>query len=289
MLAGPSPSTVHLVTEPRRLAPDHVNPAERLSRSERLGWWLGDLFTRQLGLLAWVWSYAPMGILLWLGLCRRIRLHGGQALRGVPRDASLVFVVNHRSFFDLFCLVWVLRRAGFRQRLLFPVRSEFFYDHPLGPLLNLLVSGMSMFPPIFRHGRKRALNERSLERCIAELRRPGTALGFHPEGTRGRGPDPFALLPSRPGIGRVVLGAPGARVVPVFVLGLGNSVLAEVWRNWRSAARHPVHVSFGPDVKLDDLRGSQPGQASARAANRCLAAIAEAALPVRAAAETGSR
>ena len=226
-----------------------------------------------------------MGFLLWLGLCRRIRLHGGEELAGVPRDASLVFVVNHRSFFDLFGLVFVLRRIGLRQRLLFPVRSEFFYDHPLGPLLNLLVSGMSMFPPVFRSGRKRALNERSLERCIAELARPGTAIGFHPEGTRGRGPDPFALLPPRPGIGRIVLGAPGARVVPVFVLGLGNSLLAELWRNWRSPSRHPVHVSFGHDVELGDLRGRPTGVGFARAAERCVGAIAAAALPVRVAME----
>jgi 1-acyl-sn-glycerol-3-phosphate acyltransferase len=263
--------------------------ADLLARTERFGWWLGDVVARHFRLVAWVWSYVPMGVLLWLGLGRRIRLHGGGALRGVSRDASLVFVVNHRSFFDLFCLVWVLRRAGIRQRLLFPVRSEFFYDHPLGPLLNLLVSGMSMFPPIFRHGRKRALNERSLERCIAELRRPGTALGFHPEGTRGRGPDPFALLPPRPGVGRVSLGAPGVRVVPVFVLGLGNSVCAEVWRNWRSPSRHPVHVACGPDVNLDDLRGCPTAAANARAAERCLAAIAEAALPVRAAIGPGPR
>ena len=271
------------MTQSTGSAPGRADPIDLLTRTERFGWWLGDVFTRHLGLVAWAWSYGPMGLVLWLALGRRIRIHGGEALRGVPRDASLVFVVNHRSFFDLFCLVWVLRRAGLRQRLLFPVRSEFFYDHPLGLLLNLLVAGMSMFPPLFRHGRKRALNERSLERCLAELRRPGTALGFHPEGTRGRGPDPFSLLPPRPGVGRVVLGAPGVRVVPVFLLGLGNSVCAEVWRNWRFASRHPVHVSFGPDVAFEDPREGPPGTASARAAERCLAAIAEAALPVRAA------
>ena len=128
-------------------ASERSDPSSLLTRTERFGWWLGDVFARHLRLVAWAWSYAPMGVLLWLGLSRRVRLHGSEVLRAVPGDASLVFVVNHRSFFDLFCLVWVLRRAGVRQRLLFPVRSEFFYDHPLGPLLNLLVSGMSMFPP----------------------------------------------------------------------------------------------------------------------------------------------
>ena len=277
------------MTRETRTTSGRADPATLLTRTERLAWWLGDVCARHLGLVAWGWSYAPMGILLWLGLGRRVRLHGGEALRGVTRNASLVFVVNHRSFFDLFGLVWVLRRAGVRQRLLFPVRSEFFYDHPLGPLLNLLVSGMSMFPPLFRQGRKRAMNERSLQRCIAELRRPGTALGFHPEGTRGQGPDAFSLLPTRPGVGRVVLGVPGVRVVPVFVLGLTNSVLIEVWRNWRSPSEHPIHFSFGPDVSLDDLRDGPPGTASGRAAERCRAAIAEAARPVKATAGAGSR
>ncbi|MFI5169126.1 MAG: lysophospholipid acyltransferase family protein [Vicinamibacterales bacterium] len=264
-------------------AAERLDPARRLTLTERVGWWLGDLFARRLHRVGWLWSYGPMGIVLWLGLGRRVVVHGGEVLRGLARDASLVFVVNHRSFFDMFCLVHVLRRAGVRHELLFPVRSEFFYDHPLGPPLNLLVSGMSMFPPIFRSGRKRALNERSLERCVAELRRPGAALGFHPEGTRGRGSDAFALLPARPGIGRIVLAAPHARVLPVFVLGLGDVFFAELWRNWCSPARYPVHVCFGLDVYLDDLRTRPRAAASAQAAERCRQAIAAAAQPLRAA------
>jgi 1-acyl-sn-glycerol-3-phosphate acyltransferase len=260
-----------------------------LTRTERLGWWLGDLFARRLTLAAWAWSYAPMGVVLWLAFGRRVRLHGGAALATLPREACVVFVANHRSFFDLFALVFVLRRAGVRQRLLFPVRSEFYYDHPLGLLLNLLVAAMSMFPPVFRHGRKRAWNERSLERCVAELRRPGAALGFHPEGTRGKGPDPFALQPARAGIGRIVLAAEGVRVIPVFLLGIGNSVWTELRSNWLSPARHPLHVSFGPDVNLADLRGMSRPAAAGQAAERCLAAIADAALPVKAAIAAAER
>lgn len=86
----------------------------------------------------------------------------------------------------------------------------------------------------------------------------------------------------------MALAAPGARVLPVFVLGLGNSVLAELRHNWAAPARHPVHVSFGPDVRLDDLRERPPREAVARAAERCLAAIATAAEPVRAATRSGA-
>ncbi len=274
---------------PRRGTPERYDASRLLTRTERVAWWLGDACARRLAWLGWAWSYAPMGVLLWLGLGRRLRIHGGERLRGLARDASVVFVVNHRSFFDLYCLTFVLRRAGVRHRLLFPVRAEFFYDHPLGPVLNLLASGMSMFPPIFRHGRKRALNALSLQRCVAELRRPGTAIGFHPEGTRGAGPDAFCLLPPRGGIGRLVLDAPFARVVPVFVLGLANSVPGELRRNWRGPARHPVHLSFGPDVRFDDLREAAPAAAGALAAERCIEGIRQAAGPVRAALDEGPR
>ena len=59
--------------------------APRLTRTERLGWWLGDLFARRLALAAWAWSYAPMGVVLWLAFGRRVRLHGGATLASLPR------------------------------------------------------------------------------------------------------------------------------------------------------------------------------------------------------------
>ena len=32
----------------------------------------------------------------------------------------------------------------------FPVRAPFFYDRPLGIVLNLIASGGCMWPPVFR-------------------------------------------------------------------------------------------------------------------------------------------
>src|SRR4029077_7539174 len=109
-------------------------------------------------------------------------------------------------------------------RTCFPVRAEFFYDHPLGLLLNVALTGMAMFPPVFRHGRRRALNAWSRARCARELARPRTAVGVHPEGRRNKDGGPFEMLPAMPGAGRIALAAPGAPVVPVFIHGLGNSV-----------------------------------------------------------------
>jgi 1-acyl-sn-glycerol-3-phosphate acyltransferase len=245
-----------------------------LSRTERAGLLLAEVCARRLPWLSVAVSFFPMGALIWLGIGRRLRLRGIEHARALRGGGSWLLVANHRSFFDFFTVVAALRfRAAYRGRLSFPVRSEFFYDRPLGVLVNLLAAGMSMYPPVFRSGRKRALNPWSLARCAEELARPSTAVGLHPEGTRGKGADPFELLAARSGPGRVALAAPHARVVPVFVLGLGDSILAEIGKNLFGPARHPVWMSFGREIELADLREARAPHAARRIAERCRAAI----------------
>ncbi len=253
-----------------------IRPAPQqllLSRTERAGLWLAELCARRLPFLALALSF-PMGALIWLGIGRRLRLQGLEHVKSLPRDGSLLLVANHRSFFDFFAIAVVLRfEAALWHHLYFPVRSEFFYDHPLGLLVNLVVAGMSMFPPIFRTGPKRALNAWSLARCAEELAKPGTALGIHPEGTRSQDPDPLRLQPARSGSGRIALAVAHARVVPVFVVGLGNSILVEIGRNLAAPQRHPVWMMVGPEVDLADLRERGDRGAAREAAERCRSAI----------------
>jgi 1-acyl-sn-glycerol-3-phosphate acyltransferase len=265
--------------------PEDAKRSLLLSRTERAAIRLADFCARRLPGLHVAASFFPMGAVVWMGIGRRLRLQGIEHVRALPAASSVLLVANHRSFFDFFVVVVVLRlRAGFRHRMFFPVRSEFFYDRPLGVLVNLVAAGMSMFPPVFRHGPKRALNRWSLARCAEELARPGTAVGVHPEGTRNKGPDPFLLMPARPGAGRIALAVPDARVLPVFVLGLGNRVLDEIARNLVAPGRHPVRLSFGPEVDLEDLRLAGNATAARSASERCRAAIQ--ALADRARAET---
>lgn len=261
-----------------------------LSRTERAGLWLADLCARRLRFAALALSF-PMGAFVWLGVGRRLRLQGLENVRTLPRDGSLLLVANHRSFFDFFTIAVVLRfKAGFRHHMYFPVRSEFFYDHPLGLLVNLVVTGMSMFPPVFRSGPKQAWNVWGLARCAEELAKPGTAVGLHPEGTRSHDPDPFRLQEARSGSGRIALAVPQARVVPVFVVGLGNRVLVEIGKNLAGPERHPVWVVFGPEVDLADLRGRGGRDAAREAAERCRSAIQRLADVVKKeAAVAGSR
>src|SRR6187551_1521844 len=66
---------------------------------------------------------------------------GRERLPPLDREqGSILVVANHRSFFDLYVITAELMRAKMKKRIIFPVRSKFFYDHPLGFLVNLLAS-----------------------------------------------------------------------------------------------------------------------------------------------------
>jgi 1-acyl-sn-glycerol-3-phosphate acyltransferase len=138
------------------------------------------------------------------------------------------------------------------------------------------MSGMRMFPPIMREKEKKGFNNYSVARCIEELDREdiGTILGIHPEGTRNKGDDPYAFLPAQPGVGRIALGSKRAKVIPVFALGMGQSILGEMKWNAFTPKEHPVDVYIGKPVDLEDLRPkANMITAQKRAADRCLDAI----------------
>lgn len=246
-----------------------------LSKLERRTFRAADWFVRHMRWWATLWNYTFMAGLTWLACSRRLRVSGLEHVADLgPRDRALL-VANHRSFFDFFQVMSVANRdTRLGRRLFFPVRSTFFYDHPLGPLVNLLMSGMSMFPPIMRHRSGVRFNEYALDRCVAELQVPGTVVGIHPEGTRNKGPDPYTLLRVTRGVGRVALQARGVRVVPIFVLGGGNDLPLEIVRNFTARERYPLDVMFGPAVDLSDLVDrAEDAAAWKEAARRCVEAI----------------
>ncbi|MCH7801537.1 MAG: NAD-dependent epimerase/dehydratase family protein [Chloroflexi bacterium] len=133
--------------------------------------------------------------------------------------------------------------------------AEFFYDNPLGIFLNAAFTSCTMFPPIFRPLNKRGVTRAGLNFLALELQSPETLCGIHPEGTRGKGPDPYQLLPAEPGFGRVVLQARPI-VVPVFIGGLSNDIAREVRRNFGD--RDPVIIIFGDPVDLSDFDDVDP-------------------------------
>jgi hypothetical protein len=75
-------------------------------------------------------------------------------------------------------------------------------------------------------------------------------------------------------VGRIALGAARAKVIPVFVLGMGQSIPGE-WRlNFGDAEQHPIDVHFGAPIDFSDLRPkANMLTTQKRAADRCLDAI----------------
>ncbi len=223
------------------------------------------------------WNSVVMGALIYSCGSRRFDIHGLDIVQRYGKKDSILLVANHRSFFDFFSITAILYwRTKLTKRIFFPVRENFFYDHPLGPFVNFAMSGMRMFPPVMRDKEKRAFNQYSVARCIEELNREdvGTVLGIHPEGTRNKGDDPYAFLPAQPGVGRVALGATRAKVIPVFVLGMGQSIRGEWKMNFGAPQDHPVEMYFGEPIDLSDLRPkANMVTTQKRAADRCLDAI----------------
>ena len=250
--ARPAPTTTPEQPAPRAALSPAADPLATLPWFSRLAFRVisrcqaGPLY-RVLNL----WQQFVLEPLIWvLLLRRRLRVHGLERLAGVPGDAPILVLANHRSFFDLFIVGWVLlNRTGSRRRIVFPVRANFFYEHPLGVAINLLLAGGAMFPPFFRSEKQRGFNDHALEILQQRLRTPGDLVGFHPEGTRNQGPDPYTLLPAKPGAGVLALKArPEVTVVPVFIHGLSNHLFSEMWKNLRG--QHPIHLVFGspPDL-----------------------------------------
>ncbi len=194
-------------------------------------------------------------------ISRRVYAYGIDRLLDLEPDRGVVLVANHRSFFDMYVMMLCLFRlkAKWVDRIYFPVRSNFFYDEPAGMVLNYVISGGAMYPPIFRDAGRAALNQDALERTCRLLEQPGTLVGLHPEGTRGKGPDPYTLLPAQPGVGQIVLQAKPI-VVPFFVYGLPNQMRRMVYDTYRKNARqdHPVILVVGEEMDYSALTTKKP-------------------------------
>jgi 1-acyl-sn-glycerol-3-phosphate acyltransferase len=194
-------------------------------------------------------------------IAHRILVEGLDEILALRPDTGVMLVSNHRSFFDQYAMLLAcyMGPAPWSKRLFFPVRSNFFYDQPLGIVVNAAVAGGAMYPPIFRQSDRRALNEAALDRMVEILRQPGNVLGMHPEGTRGKGPDPYKFLPAQPGVGKLALLAQPV-VIPTFIHGLGNNILDDIRVNFTRDARgsRAIVTVFGPPVDYADLCAEKP-------------------------------
>jgi 1-acyl-sn-glycerol-3-phosphate acyltransferase len=207
---------------------------------------------------------------------RRVRTFDLEHATGLDPDRGVLLCSNHRSFFDQYVLMSLLyNRASWPRRVYFPVRSNYFYEEWSGLFLNGLIGGFVMYPPIFRAAARATENKVSIEKLAEVLAQPGTLVGMHPEGTRGKGPDPYELLPAQPGVGQIVMRSRPI-VLPAFINGIGNDFAREVIDNYRRPSERPINVVFGAPVDFGKLLDGSPRPAQyKRVADHLLAEIAK--------------
>ncbi|HWU90907.1 MAG TPA: hypothetical protein VN253_26760, partial [Kofleriaceae bacterium] len=111
--------------------------AEATNEDSR-GKWLQTRFLRGVSYL-WVRSV----------LANRMLVEGVDELMALRPETGVMLVSNHRSFFDQYAMLLAcyMGPVHWAKRLYFPVRSNFFYDQPLGILVNAAVAGGAMYPP----------------------------------------------------------------------------------------------------------------------------------------------
>lgn len=242
----------------------------RAANEDARGKWLQTKFLRG---VSYLWVRAA--------IANRMFAEGLEPLMDLHPERGVLLVSNHRSFFDQYVMLLAcyMGPVHWAKYLSFPVRSQFFYDKPLGILVNAAVAGGAMYPPIFREAERRVHNDAALDNMVRRLQQRGNVLGMHPEGTRGKGDDPYKFLPAQPGVGKVaLLGKP--TVIPAFILGLGNDIVHDVKLNFTAGARreHAVITVFGKPIDYDDLLQEKPRPTLyKKCADRFMAAIKELA------------
>ena len=203
--------------------------------------------------VSYVWVRPAIG--------RRVLVEGLAELYDVKPEKGVLIVANHRSFFDQYVIMLACfgARIPWVERLNFPVRANFFYERPLGMLVNYFMSFGAMYPPIFRQRERRELNDVALEQAVKVLAEPGTVVGVHTEGTRGKGDDPYEMLPGQPGVGKIALLA-NTTIIPWFINGLGNDIVDDVRVNFKADMRttRPVTAVVGKPIDLSDLQAQKP-------------------------------
>jgi len=185
-----------------------------------------------------------------------MNVYGLENIETASRERPVLLVANHRSFFDMYAVSTVLfRETKWRKQLFFPVRGRFFYQSPLGLLVNLVMGWFSMYPAFFATGdhpipEKRVFDKFSF-RLLTQLAQtgPGNLIGFHPEGTRNKSDDPYTFLRAQPGVGKLIMDA-RPQVIPVFIAGLCNSLPRQIARNWNR--EEVIRIHFGPLMDLSD-------------------------------------
>ncbi len=252
----PTPEQLKLLTRQERLWFELADTVNRTPLTRRLT----QVLQRSLG-RGWVRASTK----------NLSRIYDQHNLHALHPDRGVLFVCNHRSFFDFYVVAANLyEQCPWLERMFFPVRSNFFYDSALGTFVNVTMSMWAMFPPILRDSRRKEFNQYSVAFVEEALQHRGTVVGYHPEGTRSKSDDPYTLLPAQPGVGAIVHQARPI-VVPVFILGLINDLPRQIRSNFDGSGQ-PVNIVFGPALDLSAYHTMPAESATYRAISETICA-----------------
>lgn len=231
---APLPAAVRDVLSP--VERTHVEVARFMNREPMKAFW--TLMQRAYG-----------ATLVHLVMRGRIHDTGFEHVARAWGEGTILFVANHRTYFDMFVVSTLLhRRLPGRKRLFFPVLGQYYYQTLTGMALNQAFAMWSMFPPLFALPSHAASDAWALEVLTALCRRgPGHVIGIHPEGARNLSDDEYSFLRCQPGTGRIIHAARPI-VIPVYVAGMHSSVPVQLRRAWREG--RPARVRFGEPMDL---------------------------------------
>jgi 1-acyl-sn-glycerol-3-phosphate acyltransferase len=225
--------------------------------TERLTHAIAGGVNRRPLLKRWSHAFLRTGGAAWVRYCSRhlLQITNAGMLDTLEPDRGVIIASNHRSLADMYLLSSVLLpRCRWIERMYFPVRSEFIYDSITGMLMNGLVAGMAMYPPIYRQPKRRALNRDALTFIVDQLSLKGTLIGMHPEGRRSKTADPYTLLPAQPGLGEIVHRAQPI-VIPAFINGIPRDLLAGLRANFtRGSDPATITITFGAPMTFEAYR-----------------------------------
>ena len=165
-----------------------VNELEVLTPFERFAFRLVRRMNQGAWKRFWTWCQSTLGAgWIHLSTYNIMNVYGLEHVEAASHERPLLLVANHRSFFDMYAVSTVFfYRTSWPKRLFFPVRGRFFYQSPLGLLVNLIMGWWSMYPPFFATGdhpipEKRALTNFRLRAHDLASSGPGTSSGFIPK------------------------------------------------------------------------------------------------------------
>lgn len=181
----------------------------------------------------------------------RIKDRGFEHVAEAWTRGTILFVANHRTYFDMFVVSTLLhRRLAGRKRLYFPVLGQFYYQTFAGMALNQAFAMWSMFPPLFALPSHAASDAYAMDVLTALCARgPGHVIGIHPEGARNLNDDEYSFMRCQPGTGKIIHAARPI-VIPVFVAGMHAHVPEQLRRAWREG--QSARVRFGAPMDLSE-------------------------------------